>query len=477
MKTTQVAEWIEEMLRCGVEEFSLCPGARNAELCQALFASSVKTYNWYEERSAAFFALGRAKVTGNPVAVVTTSGTAAAEILPACIEAYYTGVPLLLVTADRPRRYRGSGAPQSIEQVGLFSPYVSWEADVEGEPFSLKGWDQRFPAHLNLCFEEPNNEVADFSIPEVRPKQEFSVPAPEMPNCQRPLVIVGALSSADRESVARFLARWQAPIYLEAPSGLREDPRLQQLRVFRPEKGQVDHVLRIGGVPTHRFWRDLEEKEIPVTVWSRLPFSGLSWCKSAPVDLNALPACEPVQTDWEWIGKESCWNERETLRFFECPQEESSLIFSLSRIIPEGSLVYLGNSLPIREWDKAAVNQDKKFEISCNRGANGIDGQLSTFFGECQPARENIALVGDLTALYDLAAFWVIPQLQHVSFRVIVINNGGGKIFRPMFPCQEMQNPHTLSFEGVATLWNLQYEKWHTIPTKLSGQLIELIPE
>ncbi len=113
-----VKQLLEEVIAQGVQELCLCPGARNAPLIYPLVHSSqVRIYYWPEERSAAFFALGRIKATGCPVAVVTTSGTAAAELLPATMEAFYTGLPLILITADRPRRFRGTGAPQSAEQV------------------------------------------------------------------------------------------------------------------------------------------------------------------------------------------------------------------------------------------------------------------------------------------------------------------------------------------------------------------------
>ena len=150
---------LEEVISCGVREFCFCPGARNAPLLYPLAnASGLHTYYWPEERSAAFFALGRIKATGRPVAVVTTSGTAAGEVLPAAMEAYYSGLPLVIMTADRPRRFRGSGAPQAAEQVGLFGCYALEMHDFEeGDLCDLSNWTQRGPMHLNICFEEPSD--------------------------------------------------------------------------------------------------------------------------------------------------------------------------------------------------------------------------------------------------------------------------------------------------------------------------------
>ncbi len=144
----------------GVEDFCVCGGSRNAPLVCVVGRWSLvgqgpstnnqrpttNVFSFVDERSAAFFALGRAKLTGRPAAVVTTSGTAAAELLPAAVEAHYSGVPLILITADRPARYRGTGAPQAIEQMGIFGPYAAT---------SIGNWSRRTPLHLNIEFDEP----------------------------------------------------------------------------------------------------------------------------------------------------------------------------------------------------------------------------------------------------------------------------------------------------------------------------------
>jgi 2-succinyl-5-enolpyruvyl-6-hydroxy-3-cyclohexene-1-carboxylate synthase len=135
-------EIIERVRGLGVVDFCVCGGSRNAPLIAALGTG----YTFVDERSAAFFALGRARRDGRPVAVITTSGTAAAELLPAAVEAYYSGVPLILITADRPARFRGTAAPQSIEQIGLFGVYAATDIDR---------WNRRSPLHINVEFDEP----------------------------------------------------------------------------------------------------------------------------------------------------------------------------------------------------------------------------------------------------------------------------------------------------------------------------------
>src|SRR5881227_2826252 len=143
----RLIEWVRSL---GVDDFCVCSGSRNAPLIAAVD----RAYSFVDERSAAFFALGRAKRDERPVAVITTSGTAAAELLPAAIEAYYSGTPLVLITADRPARYRGTGAPPSIEQEEIFGVYARGSV-----------------THINVEFDEPliDEEVAGFSGERGRP--------------------------------------------------------------------------------------------------------------------------------------------------------------------------------------------------------------------------------------------------------------------------------------------------------------------
>jgi 2-succinyl-5-enolpyruvyl-6-hydroxy-3-cyclohexene-1-carboxylate synthase len=140
----RATDLIGELKSAGVVDFVVCGGSRNAPLIAAL--GPAHAFTFVDERSAAFFALGRVKRDGRPVAVITTSGTAVAELLPATIEAFYSAAPLILVTADRPARFRGTGAPQTIDQIGIFGGYAAWQ---------LSGWNRQMPLHINIEFDEP----------------------------------------------------------------------------------------------------------------------------------------------------------------------------------------------------------------------------------------------------------------------------------------------------------------------------------
>src|SRR5262249_13096238 len=188
-------------------------------------------------------------------------------------------------------------------------------------------------------------------------------------------------------------------------------------------RAQPDSVIRIGNVPTLRFWRDLDEarRDLPVVSYSRLPFAGLSRGELHSIDdLPEMSAPWSVEDDRSEAIQRILDDE---------PQSELAMIRELSRTIPHGSRVYLGNSLPIREWDLVATREPRGFTYEANRGANGIDGQLSTFFGQCERGRENVCVIGDLTAIYDSNAPWIVPQLGDVAFRIVIINNRGGRIF------------------------------------------------
>ena len=458
----RAAELIDRLRAEGVREYCVCAGSRNTPLLAVLgLASDLRLFSFVDERSAGFFALGRMKLHGSPVAVVTTSGTAVAELLPATVEAHYAGLPLVVLSADRPARYRGTGAPQAIEQEGIFGVYADG---------SLDAWTRRRTLHLNIEFDEPLIDgdpaaVRSGVMRDAVRHEPAGVPPVTLPPMRRPLVIVGGLAATQRARVRQFVGSLGAPVFAEPLSGLREDHDLPLLTSGErmANAGDFDGVIRIGNVPTLRFWRDLEDNALPVIHFSDLPFPGLTRGDVHPI--AGLPEPEPVERGEKLFALD---RERrvaiETI-LDEEPESELAMLRSLSRELPTDSRIYLGNSLPIREWDLAAAREQRGFTYEANRGANGIDGQLSTFFGWCDPSRENICVVGDLTAVYDLNAPWIVPQLGSMRFRIIVVNNGGGRIFgrvaglRGLDPALReriVENVHSLRFDQWASMWGIE---------------------
>lgn len=289
------------------------------------------------------------------------------------------------------------------------------------------------------------------------------------------LVIIGGLAARDRDHVRDFCVQSQLPVYAEPLSGLREDDALRELLIHNERmvgRGSFNRVIRIGNVPTLRFWRDLDEsrRDVEVHHFSDLPFPGLSRGEVRPV-ADLRPAAG--RRDDHFLARDRDMSLRFAQILEEEPQSELSIFRTLSKQIPEGARVFIGNSLPIREWDLAATREQRRFTVEANRGANGIDGQLSTFFGWCKTGAKNWCVIGDLTAIYDFNAPWVVPQLDAV-FKIVIINNGGGRIFGRVPSLRKLdgairerliENAHEFQFGQWAAAWNI------------SDHVIELRPD
>jgi 2-succinyl-5-enolpyruvyl-6-hydroxy-3-cyclohexene-1-carboxylate synthase len=295
--------------------------------------------------------------------------------------------------------------------------------------------------------------------------------APAALRARHPLLIIGGLHESNRTAVRNFAKKLNAPIYAEPLSGLREDPDLAHLIITAGERmigrGNFDSVMRIGNVPTLRFWRDLDEsrRDLPLISFSALAFTGCSRGEVHP--LEALPSDVTSRERDEAFFADDRERAAVIARIFDDePDSELAMFRSLSESIPPNTRIYLGNSLPIREWDLAATRTPRGFEIAANRGANGIDGQLSTFFGQCDPSRSNVCIVGDLTAIYDSNAPWIAPQLDAgIDWRIIIINNGGGRIFSRVPSLRKLdasmreriiENAHNLRFDHWAAMWGIE---------------------
>lgn len=479
-QTELIHQTLHTLAYLGVREVCVAAGARNAPLVSALLAcSGVKIWNFFEERSAAFFALGRIMADRKPVAVVTTSGTAAAELLPATIEAHYQNLPLVLVTADRPKRYRGSGAPQAIEQAALFGVYATIVGDWDVTDESHEGHCSDGPMHLNVCLDEPletNVAGVDFSAAQSLPASEEGPPSPL--RCD--LVLAAGMHPKDAAEAAALLARLGAPIVAEATSNLHAFTELKPLLIPGGERAlqssRPAHVLRIGAVPSWRWWRDLESHpKVKVTNITRTGFSGLARTENVEtLGWESIRSAEFSRVD------PPCGILRFEPEYGKFPESEPAWISKIANAIPAGSRVFIGNSLPIRELNLAIQTARPGVEFFANRGANGIDGLVSTFLGASAIHEgECWLLLGDLSALYDLAAPWAISQMDHPRLRIVVINNGGGKIFSRVASMRALpdaarsviENRHALGFEPWAQMWGLEY-----LQTNDANDLEDLLP-
>ena len=527
----------------GIRSFCLCPGGRCAPFVEILSAAETKleVLYFFEERSAGFFALGRVRRDLRPVALVTTSGTAVAEILPAVIESHYSGLPLVLLTADRPAIQRKQGAPQTLKNpLATFKdytachlelsvkdlPFLSWDLKNSSRPFFkttnlqdsspkkslrnntslilLKEWSpEKGSLHINVSFDEPLTDglPATLKTPPASDSQRISI-YPQLdksPDFQKdvesffhrskkPLVLVGELKKQELPFVEELLKEYKGLLYTEALSclGFLKNRLISGEKILAQalKTQAIDGVIRLGGIPRVRFWRDLEKIKLPVFHLSSPPFySGLSYSSfNHPLKRESLKS---LLTFISYKGDSLKTFDREQSEKWEAilksfPESEPHWIWVLRNSFKENSAVFLGNSLPIRLWDMVTLSCRKRFQISGQGGVNGIDGLISRFFGECHSKRSHTAIVGDLSALYDFAGFWNMKKRE--NWKVFVINNFGGQIFSRLYSNKRFLNKHHLSFKPVAEMWGLDYEL-HTDSLNFSKsqakslKLIEIRPE
>ncbi len=501
------AEALAALHGAGVHTICLCPGGRNAPLVLACDAArgAFEIVSFYDERSAGFFALGRIRRDRAPAAAVTTSGTAAAELLPAMLEARHAGLPLVAVTADRPRSLRGTGAPQTIDQLPLFAAAGATVIDIDaaGQIEDMPALDG--PLHLNICFDEPLIAVPPAEIALGEPEQPAE-PAAWMDEdmsraacgeffgrAKNPLVLVSSLDERDAHALAPWLASLSCPLYLEAVSQLRGHRNLQEFSLHSGERillaserrQACDGVLRIGGIPTPRFWRDCEEETAPVLHVSRVNLPGMA--RRAPV--VPLAHFTGLAREFAPAGRKSdalFARDRDATAKLEDliaaePLSEAGLVRAMAGMLPEDARVLLGNSLPIREWDLVAPRTvDDKRNYFANRGVNGIDGLVSTAMGLAGRGHPAAALLGDLSALYDLSGLWPAAQMADPEVTIAVINNGGGKIFDRMFKHPAFLNAHDIRLRGWAEMFGWHYgtvaSPDDSIPA-YSPRIVEILPD
>ena len=511
-KTDFPATVIKHCIELGIKQFCVCAGARNAELIFALEALNQKIVPFFDERAASFFALGLSKSTQAPVAVVCTSGTAVSECSSAVIEAYYQNLPLVIISADRPKSYRGTGAPQAIEQRNIFGIYTPLFLDLDStgaaavsssqEPIAATTnefekikteWNKKSPVHLNVCLADPLSKQAQQTGTESIGPSTSAVQVLE-----DPLVILGPLESNCREIVEDYLLKFSIPILAESLSGLRNSEKLSPLflkagELLLKNEFPFKSVLRIGNVPTTRVWRDLEDRlsHIPIISIAETQWRGVSRTSNHFRGISKHLELIKVSTTSEIAFKNYQLLESDKKVFFHFqellqvfPQSEVAMFAQIAKEI-EDSFVYIGNSLPIRQWDQ--VNWFKN-NCDCygNRGANGIDGQISSFLGWSIGLPENshaVGIFGDLTALYDLNSLSQIElirtQRPDLTISIVVVNNSGGRIFDGLFGSKLLVNEHTLRFEKWAELFNIEYRNFCTKSDFKSSKIkiIEMVPD
>lgn len=527
---------VETLSHLGLTTAVISPGARSTPLTLA-FAEhpGIEAIPILDERSAAFFALGRARQTKQPIALVCTSGTAGANYYPAVIEAHESCVPLLILTADRPPELRQCNAGQTIDQQRLYGAYTRWYSELTTPCLDLKrlaylrqtvvqGWERslyptRGPVHVNLPFRDPTPAPeapaqqfaaqfpGDFfssigplplSIAPVMEVKEFYA---EMLQYSRGILIAGIDQPQSPEPYCRAIANLSKhlgwPVLAEGLSPVRNyadlNPYLISTYDLMLRNSDLareltsDYVIRIGETPTSKELRTWLERTQPrqwivdnsdrnldplhgKTTHLRLSIEHL------PPPPSPLPSPSPHLPHWLTAETQL----RQALDQTFAPIEflcESKIVWLLSQQLPTQTPLFVANSLPIRDMEWFWRPGNLQVQIYCNRGANGIDGTLSTALGIAHHNRSSVLLTGDLAFLHDTNGLLMAHQLQgHLT--IVLINNKGGGIFE-MLPVSQIGSafetffatPQMVHLPRLCAAYEIEYEfitGWQQLQERLN---------
>jgi 2-succinyl-5-enolpyruvyl-6-hydroxy-3-cyclohexene-1-carboxylate synthase len=509
----------DELARCGVEHACTSPGSRCTPIVLSLVREPrIRCWSHIDERCAGFFALGAAKASGRPVAITCTSGTAAANLAPAVIEAHEARVPLIVLTADRPPELREVGAGQAIDQLKLYGSAVRWflELDVDDAPAQRLRWirtlacraywtavgDRPGPVHLNIPLREPlvlEQELPPDASgrPGARPwvtrSEATRIPAGDARVLgQLPArgVLVAGRHERGRElgrCAAEFAARAGYPLLADPLSGARHGQAViarYDLLLRDPRftaRSRPELVVRIGDLPTSKALRTwLESLDAipqaaldPEGTWQD-PAGVLS--SIAPVDpIAVLAAAEaPKAPEPDWLAMWRSADEAASATIERVLGEDGELSEPLVAarlgdwLGPDATL-FVASSMPIRDLELFAGARADGPRVLANRGANGIDGTVSSAFGAAASGDGPVVLViGDVALAHDLGGLLAARRLG-LAVTIVLLNNDGGGIFHFLAVATQpdafeahVATPHGLQFEHAAALYGCRYERAET---------------
>ncbi|RMG42901.1 MAG: 2-succinyl-5-enolpyruvyl-6-hydroxy-3-cyclohexene-1-carboxylic-acid synthase [Candidatus Dadabacteria bacterium] len=490
---------VEELVRLGAKNFWLSPGSRSAALALAAAEhAEINLHTHFDERGAAFAALGAARVSGLPSVLICTSGTAVANYLPAVIEASQSEVPLILLTADRPVEKRETGAHQTINQPGIFSRYVRFEFDVpapseEINPAFLlslvdRAWaealsDCRGPVQLNCQFREPlydesavNTGYLNGVSPWKRSAKPFtSYRQPALPvskatldfirdrleSSRRPLFIAGHLNSAiAARAVSELSENFKIPLFADISSGVFSLSQDDRTAVFKrydlycaldefQEKCSPDLIFHFGGPFLSKNLVSLIRNSgaacVRINNSPRLKDEFFLADEFIHCDIESFSAaCSGINISvsagyLEAVSSaESIADEVISAVLDQSGFNEWNAVRTLFQELPHGAFVQIANSMPVREAD-TLISLNRACNVYTSRGVSGIDGTVASAAGIACVVREPVALLtGDLAFLHDLNSLALLQQVDSPVL-VVVLNNNGGAIFGTL-PARESKH-------------------------------------
>lgn len=521
----------------GVRQAVISPGSRSTPLTYALSRrAGIECLPVLDERGAAFLALGLARQSGNPVVLVCTSGSAGAHYFPAVIEAHESGIPLLLLTADRPPEMRHNHSGQTIDQQKLFGEKVRHFAELPvpemreeilchlrqalAEALCRARFPLPGPVHLNCPFRDP---LAPEAVPDkaheflARLLEHFFTPLqpyspPEIRDKSMPqrlpkkgLIVAGSWPVAmrqglqDVEAVLRLARKTGWPIIADALGpwrfGLKpDDPVINAYdAILRNAEAAArlrpDAVIQIGSLPTSKILRGWLGAH-PVPTWIVDPTGGFQdslhrgglhlrgSLASVVENLRPLQLEKASKFNKRWMAANKAARQVIDQEMRQCGFAfEGKVSWLVDRFLPDGCPVFLANSMSVRDAEFFWAGGKKRRPVYFNRGANGIDGNLSTAMGIAHGNPFAVMLTGDLALLHDLTAFLGKPRLRgHLT--IVLLNNHGGGIFENLPiasldpPFEEFfATPQEVDFGVLAEAFGLDYMKLDNIE-----ELAKLIP-
>ncbi|MCK4934122.1 MAG: 2-succinyl-5-enolpyruvyl-6-hydroxy-3-cyclohexene-1-carboxylic-acid synthase [Simkaniaceae bacterium] len=512
---------VKELVHHGVRYFCMSPGSRSTPLVEAVAKHPLtETMVHFDERGMAYHALGFAHGSGKAAAIITSSGTAVANLMPAIIEASMRQIPLIILTADRPPELRGIGANQTIDQVKIFNEYVRWHVDLPcpsnkiplryvgttiSQATSFANRSPKGPIHINCMFREPFSRTDDgisssinkttYRSQVVTLPTKYSIDsevlhdlAEELSGIDKGLILVGSLPKDESYSAILALAkRLKWPIFPDISSQLRScinEPEVipnfdlilkntQLRKEMRPKA-----ILQFGERMISKKlleWIDKYPPELYCHITPHPIFhdpihriTDRIECLPSTFCLDIIPKFTNYNSiDWIdlWREKSDCVKHHLARFFHENNQlSEPSIFHMLANFLTKNHALFIGNSMPIRDAESFYSPLGNSIPIFTQRGASGIDGNIATSIGIGAGLEKPIvAIIGDLTFLHDLNS---LSQLQSSKTPAvyIVINNKGGGIFSflPTINKQEyfepyFATPHDLDLKHAAKLFKIPY--------------------
>jgi len=507
VNTLWARAFVDELAAAGVDAAVVTPGSRSTPLTAAFDRhDDVTVFSQLDERSAAFFALGRARRTGEVTPLVCTSGTAAANYYPAVVEADRARVPLLALTADRPPEIRDSGANQTVDQEKLYGDAVRWYRDLaEPEPTERKLRSLRTtaaravakatgtpagPVHLNFPFRKPLEPTPiEGSVPEdlgslaVEGRDgafvRTTAGTPELDeeglhrlvralDVDRGLIVAGPADPPgyDREAVTALAHATGFPILADPLSGMRFGGHTRVTTTLGGYDNYLDPavtdgwpdpevVVRLGASPTSKPLRQYlsrtDARQLlvdPAAGWREAEFTATDLVVADPSRLAArLSRLVAGSPDADWRDR---WTEAEQTHWSVVEETEAlyegRVLGDVAELAPEPATLFVSNSMPVRDLDRFGEPSDAARTVLANRGASGIDGIVSTALGAGSATTDHLTLVtGDLAYYHDTNGLLALERCG-VDATIVLINNDGGGIFH-MLPIERFDPPFTGQFK------------------------------